>query len=431
VSERRSVSAADACRTARRRWVLGGLLFLVTVINYVDRQVFSILAPELQDTIGWTELDYSRIVNAFQFAYAITMVLSGRVLDRIGARIGLAASVVWWSLAEAAHALARTPLAFGFARFALGVGEAANFPAALKAVTELFRPEERALATGLFNSGVAFGTVTASIGVPLLSAAFGWRATFVATGALGLLWLPFWWLSYRSASPTEAAGAAQAPREPAPSWRQLLRTRQTWAYALTKSLGDPIWWFYLFWLPKYLAAQFHVRGTAVIPYLTAVYVAADIGCLVAGGLSSALVRHGFSLNGARKGTMALLALIMTPTVIVAGSLDDPRLAIALIAVACGAHQAWSTMVFTVATDLFPRQGVGSVSGFGGFVAGMVSIGAAELIGRVLNTDATLYRPIFVAAGLLYPIALGVLHWLSPRLEPARLTMSRIEGSVPS
>ena len=330
-------------------------------------------------------------------------------------------------MAEAAHALARTPLGFGFARFALGVGEAANFPAALKAVTELFRPEERALATGLFNSGVAFGTVTASIGVPLLSAAFGWRATFVATGALGLLWLPFWWLSYRSASPTEAAGAAQAPRGPAPSWRELLRTRQTWAYALTKSLGDPIWWFYLFWLPKYLAAQFHVRGTAVIPYLTAVYVAADIGCLVAGGLSSALVRRGFSLNGARKGTMALLALIMTPTVIVAGSLDDPRLAIALIAVACGAHQAWSTMVFTVATDLFPRQGVGSVSGFGGFVAGMVSIGAAELIGRVLNTDATLYRPIFVAAGLLYPIALGVLHWLSPRLEPARLTMSRIEG----
>jgi ACS family hexuronate transporter-like MFS transporter len=407
-------------RTARRRWLLGGMLFLVTVINYVDRQAFSILAPDLQDAIGWTELDYSRIVNAFQIAYAVAMVLSGRVLDRIGARIGLAASVVWWSLAEAAHALARTPVGFGLARFALGVGEAANFPAALKAVTEVFRPEERALATGLFNSGVAFGTVAASIGVPLLAAAFSWRATFVATGALGLLWLPFWWLGYRPASTTEMAGAPEAPRERAPSWRHLLRLRQTWAYAVTKSLADPIWWFYLFWLPKYLAAQFQVRGTAVIPYLTAVYLAADVGCLVAGALSSGFVRRGFSLNAARKGTMALLALVMTPTVMVAGSLDDPRLAVALIAVACGAHQAWSTMIFTVATDLFPRQGVGSVAGLGGFVAGMVSILAAEAIGRVLNTDATLYRPIFVVAGLLYPIGLAALQWLSPRLEPARL-----------
>jgi ACS family hexuronate transporter-like MFS transporter len=400
----------------RRRWFLGGLLFLVTVINYVDRQVFSILAPDLQDAIGWSELDYSRIVNAFQLAYAVSMALSGRVLDRIGARLGLAAAVVWWSLAEAAHALARTPLGFGLARFALGVGEAANFPAALKAVTEVFRPAERAMATGLFNSGVAFGTITASVGVPLVAASFGWRATFVATGALGLLWLPFWWFGYRPAGTAAAATA----REPALPWRQMLRLRQTWAYAVTKSLSDPIWWFYLFWLPKYLAAQFQVRGTAVIPYLATVYVAADLGCLGAGAVSSVFVRRGWSINAARKGTMALLALVTTPTVFVAASLDDPRLAIALIAVACGAHQAWSTMVFTVATDLFPARGVGSVSGFGGFFAGMVSIVAAEAIGRVLNVDARLYRPIFYAAGLLYPVALGVLQWLSPRLEPARL-----------
>lgn len=410
------MSGAGGARSPRLRWCLGGLLFLVTVINYVDRQVFSILAPDLQDAIGWTELDYSRIVNAFQLAYAVSMALSGRVLDRIGARVGLAASVVWWSIAEAAHALARTPLGFGLARFALGVGEAANFPAALKAVTEVFRPEERAMATGLFNSGVAFGTIAASVGVPLTAAAYGWRATFVATGALGLLWLPFWWLGYR---PTAPVDPATSPREPAPSWRQLLGLRQTWAYAVTKSLADPIWWFYLFWLPKYLAAQFQVRGTAVIPYLTTVYVAADVGCLASGALSSAFARRGWSLNASRKGTMALLAAITTPTVLVAGSLDDPRLAVALIAVACGAHQAWSTMVFTVATDLFPTRGVGSVSGFGGFFAGMVSILAAEAIGRVLNADATLYQPIFCAAALLYPTALVVLHWLSPRLEPAR------------
>jgi ACS family hexuronate transporter-like MFS transporter len=404
----------------RIRWTIGGLLFLVTVLNYVDRQVFSILAPDLQDAIHWSELDYSRIVNAFQLAYAIAMVFSGRILDRIGTKIGLAASVVLWSAAEAAHALARTPLGFGLARFALGIGEAANFPAALKAVSEWFPARERALATGLFNSGVALGTILASVGVPLMAAAYGWRATFVATGVLGMLWVPFWWFGYRSGLTSVGSSLTIDDHGPAVPWRTLLGLRQTWAYAVTKSLGDPIWWFYLFWLPKYLAAEFHVRGTAVIPYLTAVYVCADVGCLGAGWLSSVLVTRGWSINRARKGTMGLLAVVMTPSVVVAGTLHDPRLAIALIAIACGAHQAWSTMVFTVATDLFPSRALGSVSGFGGFLAGMVSIVAAELVGRVLDRDATLYLPIFIAAGLLYPIALLVFHLLSPRMEPARL-----------
>ena len=400
------------------RWFLAALLFLVTVLNYLDRQVFSIVAPDLQGAIGWSELDYSRMVNAFQLAYAITMVLSGRWLDRVGARMGLAASVVLWSLAEAAHAFARTPLGFGIARFALGIGEAANFPAALKAVTEWFPANERALATGLFNSGVALGTIVASIGVPLTVAAYGWRAAFVATALLGLLWVPFWWFGYRpQAAVSATVMSPSASSEPPISWRALLGLRQTWAYALTKSLSDPIWWFYLFWLPKYLAAEFHVRGTDVIPYLTTVYVCADIGCLGAGWLSSAFVDRGWSLNAARKGTMGLLAAVMTPSVIVAGLQHDPRLAIALIAVACGAHQAWSTMVFTMATDLFPSRVVGSVSGVGGFIAGMVSIGVAEAVGRVLDRDATLYAPIFIAAGLLYPLALGVFHLLSPRMEP--------------
>ena len=403
----------------RRRWLIGVMLFLATVLNYVDRQVFSILAPDLQQDIGWSELDYSRIVNAFQLAYALSLLGVGGLLDRIGAKLGLAWSMVLWSLAAAGHALAHTPLGFGVARFALGVTEAANFPAGLKAITEWFPAQERALVTGLFNSGVALGIVCASIGVPLLAGAFGWRATFVVTAALGLCWLPFWLASYGARAPAAAQARVRVPR-----WRELLRYRQTWAYAITKSLGDPIWWFYLFWLPKYLAAEFDVRGTAVIPYLTAVYVAADVGCLGAGWLSSVLLKRGLSVNAARKGTMVILACIMTPSVIIAGTLDDPRLAIALIAVACGAHQAWSTMVFTIATDLFPSRMVGSVAGFGGFVAGMVSIVAAESIGRVLDADATLYLPIFVAAGLLYPIGLGVFHWLSPRMAP----VANIAGS---
>jgi ACS family hexuronate transporter-like MFS transporter len=333
------------------------------------------------------------------------MLVSGRVLDRIGARIGLAASVVIWSVAEAFHAFVRTPFGFGAARFVLGAGEAANFPAALKAVTEWFPARERALATGLFNSGVALGTVIASIGVPLMAARWGWRATFIATGVLGLLWVPFWLATYRS-RPAPASITSAERRPEVVSWRALLGLRQTWAYALTKSLGDPIWWFYLFWLPKYLSAEFRVRGTDAIPYLTAVYICADVGCLAAGWISSALMTRGWSVNAS--------------AVIVAGTLHDPRLAVALIAIACGAHQAWSTMVFTVATDLFPSEAVASVSGLGGFVAGLVSIGAAEGIGRVLDRDATLYLPIFVVAGLLYPVALGVFHLLSPRMEPAQL-----------
>jgi ACS family hexuronate transporter-like MFS transporter len=409
----------------KTRWFLAGLLFLITVLNYLDRQVFSILAPDLQDSFGWSELDYSRMVNAFQLAYAITMVLSGRFLDRIGARLGLAASVALWSLAEAAHAFARTPLGFGVARFALGAGEAANFPAALKVVTEWFPSDERALATGLVNSGVALGTIIAAIGVPLTAAAYGWRAAFVGTGLLGLLWVPFWWIGYPPQARLSPAfrPTSTATDSPVP-WQMLLGFRQTWAYALTKSLSDPIWWFYLFWLPKYLAAEFSVRGTDVIPYLTAVYICADAGCLAAGWLSSAVVKRGWSLNAARKGTMGLLAAFMTPAVIVAGTLHDPRLAIALIAIACGAHQAWSTMVFTMATDLFPSRAVGSVSGFGGFVAGIVSIGVAEAVGRVLDRDATAYMPIFIAAGVLYPLALGVFHLLSPKMEPARMTGGR-------
>jgi ACS family hexuronate transporter-like MFS transporter len=401
----------------RGRWYIGGLLFVVTVINYVDRQVFSILAPDLQESIGWSELDYSRIVNAFQLAYAVSMLGAGRILDRIGARIGLAAAVVLWSAAELAHAFARSAVGFGIARFALGVGEAANFPAALKAVTEWFDEKDRALATGLFNSGVALGTIVASVGVPLVAASYGWQTAFLSTGLLGLLWLPFWWHAYRVNGAAPHAAAITAA--PLWRWRELLTLRQTWAYVVTKSLGDPVWWFYLFWLPKFLAAQFDVRGTAVIPYLTAVYLSADVGCLMAGWCSSRLVARGWSINLARKGTMALLALIMTPAVIVAGTLEDPRLAIALIALACGAHQAWSTMVFTVATDLFPSSAVGSVSGLGGFVAGMVSIVAAELIGRVLNADPTWYLPIFVAAGVIYPVALLALHALTPGMEPAR------------
>lgn len=411
------------------RWYIAGLLFLATVINYVDRQVFSILAPDLQAEIGWSELDYSRMVIAFQLSYATVMMVSGRVFDIIGTRLGFAISIVLWSLSEIGHAFARTPFGFGTARFFLGLSEAGNFPGAIKAVAEWFPARERALATGIFNSGVGVGAVIAPIVVPLLAAAYGWQATFVVTGVFGLLWLPVWlWLYHdRVRHPRLSAeertliesGQESTPAVKVP-WTSLLRIRQTWTYALSKSLADPIWWFYLFWLPKFLAASYGLRSTAIIPYLTVVYVAADLGCLAGGWLSSAFVRRGWSVNAARKGTLALLAAIMTPSVIAAGLLNDPWIVVLLISLACGCHQAWSTIIFTTASDLFPQEAVGSVAGLGGFVAGMVSIVTAEVTGRVLNQDPTMYLPIFLAAGALYPIGLLVLHLMSPRFERAKL-----------
>jgi len=399
---------------------VAGLLFLVTVINYVDRQVFSILAPDLQDEIGWSELDYGRIVIAFQVSYAAMTLGAGRLLDRIGTRLGFALAVAAWSLVAMGHALARSPLGFGVARFLLGVTEAANFPAAVKTVAERFPASERAMATGIFNSGVAAGTIVASIAVPLITAAWGWRAAFVATGAVGVLWLPLWWRLYQDTGAAPAASsAALVP------WRTLLAYKQTWTYTLAKCLADPIWWFYLFWLPKFLAAEHGVRGTAVIPYLTTVYIAADIGCLAGGYISSALLVRGWTLNAARKGTFIALMAAATPLVIAAGFTRDPWAAIALIALACGCHQAWSTMVYTLASDLFPSEAVGSVTGIGGLMAGAVSTIAAELTGRMLNQNPSYYLPIFIAAGCLYPIGLAVIHGLSPRLAP--VTAEQLHG----
>jgi ACS family hexuronate transporter-like MFS transporter len=271
----------------------------------------------------------------------------------------------------------------------------------------------------------------ASIAVPLLAASFGWQAAFIVTGTLGLLWIPAWWMLYneRDAHPRlsarerafiEAGAVRETRTSTRYSWMSLLGYRQTWAYALTKSLGDPIWWFYLFWLPKFLGEEHGIRGVDVIPYLTTVYVAADVGCLVGGYASSWLVKRGWNVNWARKTTMSLLAMIMTPTVILAGFADDPRLAIVLIAIACGCHQAWSTLVFTIASDLFPSGAAGSVAGIGGFVAGMVSIVAAELTGRLLDKDPSYYLPVFIIAGLLYPVGLAVFHLLSPRMKVAVL-----------
>jgi ACS family hexuronate transporter-like MFS transporter len=328
-----------------------------------------------------------------------------------------------------AHALARSAFGFGVARFFLALTEAANFPAAAKAVSEWFGPSERAFATGIFISGVGAGAIVASLTVPPLAASVGWQWTFVLTGLLGFLWLAAWlafydkpqdhpWLTdeERALVPTQVE-ATSANRVP---WASLLGYRETWAYGLSKSLIDPVFWFLMFWLPKFLAESHGIRGVAVVPYLTAVYICADIGSLTAGYVSSALVKRGWSLNAARKVTMIALTAVASPMIITAGLMRDPVLAIVLIAIACGVHQAWSAMVWTLPTDLFPSRATATVAGIGAALASVVSILTAEFTGQYLNLHPGYYTPIFVVAGMLYPLALLAVHLCSPKLQQARL-----------
>ena len=366
-----SVSAVRE-RIGRYRWVICALLFFATTINYIDRQVLGILAPDLQKEIGWTELDYARIVIAFQVSYAFMMLVWGRILDRIGTKLGLGLAVAWWSLAAMGTALARSAMGFGLARFLLGVGEAANFPASIKTVAEWFPKSERAFATGIFNAGTNIGAIVAPIAVPIIAVRWGWRPAFVLTGAIGFLWLFVWAALYAPldshprVEPAEREYIRDGSDEITTGKTPLtavLGTRQLWAFALGKMLTDPIWWFYLFWLPKFLATEHGIRGTAIIPYLTTVYIISDVGSVFGGYLSSALIKRGWTVNGARKTAMGIVAGIV-PSVIIASQTKSAWTAVLLIGLATACHQAWSANIFTLASDMFPRRAVGTVVGFG-------------------------------------------------------------------
>jgi len=427
-SARTDSAPGFGARIGRFRWVICGLLFFATTINYIDRQVLGILAPDLQKEIGWTELDYGRIVIAFQVSYAVMMLAWGKILDRIGTKLGLGIAVAWWSVAAMATAFANSAMTFGFVRFLLGVGEAANFPASIKTVAEWFPKSERAFATGIFNSGTNIGAVVAPICVPLIAAAWGWRMAFILTGALGFVWLIAWWALYQTAAEHPRLHAAERkfildgleePVTAKTSLKEVLGYRQLWAFALGKLLTDPVWWFYLFWLPKFLASEHGIRGIALIPYLTTVYLIADVGSIFGGYLSSTLIKRGYTVNRARKTAMGIFACII-PTVIFASQTKSAWTAVLLIGLATACHQGWSANIFTLASDMFPRRAVGTVVGFGGFMGGIGGILIAEFVGRMLNANPRYYLPIFIVSGTLYLVALTVVHLLAPRLEPARL-----------
>ncbi len=425
--EQTSVAAVGA-KIRHLRWYICGLLFFATVVNYIDRQVLGALAPELQQKIGWTESEYSQIVIAFQVAYAVMFLVWGGVLDRIGVKLGFAIALVVWSLAGMGHALAASAIGFSIARFFLGIGEAANFPASVKTVAEWFPKKERALATGVFNAGTNVGAIVAPYTALKLSAAFGWQSAFLFTGAVGFLWLIFWWWLYKKPeehpnlsaeerahilSDNEEETSAKTP------WLPLLQYRQLWAFAVGKMLTDPVWWFYLFWLPKFLNKNYGVKGTALIPFLTVVYIIADVGSVGGGWISSALISRGWTINRSRKLAMFVFAFVM-PLVTMAYYAKDAWTAAILIGIAAGAHQGWSANLFTLTTDLFPRKAVGSVVGIGSCAGALGGILLPYYAGKVLDKNPNYYLPMFVIAGVTYLIAWALIHMLTPKMEPAKI-----------
>jgi ACS family hexuronate transporter-like MFS transporter len=408
------------------RWRICALLFAATTINYIDRQALGVLAPDLGRIIGWNEIQYSYIVSSFQAAYAIGLVCAGAVIDRLGTRIGYALAISVWSIAAMSHALVRTVLGFGAARFLLGLGEAGNFPAAIKTVAEWFPQRERALATGIFNAGTNIGAIIAALMVPLVAGAWGWRYAFLVTGVLSALWLVFWLTVYRPPAQHSALSSAELAyiqTDPAESaakipWTQLFRYRQTWAFVVAKFMTDPIWWFFVFWLPKYLNAEYGLTLTSLGAPLIAVYCMADAGSVAGGWLAARFIRIGWPLNRARKTAMLVCALAVVPIVFVSMAHELWK-AVVLIGLATAGHQGWSANLFTLTSDLFPKRAVASVVGLGGFAGAVGGMMISTFIGFLLQTTGS-YFTVFVMAGSVYLLALAAVQGIAPRLEPAQM-----------
>lgn len=408
------------------RWTICALLFFAAVINYIDRQIIGILKPVLQSELGWNEIDYSNTVFWFQVAYAVGFVSIGRLMDRLGTRKGFSFSVAFWSLAAMGHALASSVFTFSIARFALGIGEAGNFPAAIKTVAEWFPKKERALATGWFNSGTNIGAIITPLTVPFIAAQFGWRMAFIITGALGFIWLIFWLLLY--SKPEEhpritAEELAHINSDPAETtekipWLSLLTFRQTWAFAIGKFLTDPIWWFYLFWLPGFLFEKFNLSLTSLGLPLVIIYLAADVGSVGGGWLSSALMKRGWTTNAARKTAMLVCALAVVPIVFVSQT-SNVWVAVALLSLATAAHQGWSANLFTTTSDMFPRRAVGSVVGIGGMAGAIGGMLIAKAAGYILEWTGN-YLILFLIAGSAYLVALVLIQILVPKMKEANV-----------
>jgi ACS family hexuronate transporter-like MFS transporter len=416
------VPAAAATRVGRYRWVIVSLLFAATAINYIDRQMIGVLKPTLQGEFGWTESDFARIIFWFQLAYAIGYIGFGKIVDVFGARLGYAMAVVIWTVSHMAHGLAGNITQFALARFGLGIGEAGNFPAGIKAATEWFPQKERAYAIGLFNAGANIGAVITPLLVPFLVLMFDWRVAFYVTGLFGIVWLAVWWAVYRHPAEHKRVGAAelayiqQDPADPVEQlpWSRVVRYRETWAYALGKFFIDPIWWFFLFWLPGYLFDRYDMDLKTFGLPLAAIYLISDVGSIAGGWLSSRLIAAGRTPNFARKLTMFICACCVLP-IFFAQEIGSVWGAVAVIGLATAAHQAFSANLYAIPADMFPRSAVGSVVGIGGTVGAIGGMGMALFTGYILDATGNNYSVLFAIAGSAYFAALLAVHLLSPRL----------------
>lgn len=424
-------------QTKNYRWIIVVLLFFATTINYIDRQIIGLLKPILEKEFNWTETDFARIVIAFTASYAVGLLFFGWLIDKVGTRIGYTITIVVWSVAGMLHALARSVSGFVLARIGLGLGEAGNFPAAMKTVAEWFPKRERGLATGLFNAGTSIGVVAALFIVPLILNYFGWQEVFWITGALGFVWLVFWLIYYDIPSKQKRLSSAEyvlitsgqdngeSKVTTAIKWQKLFLFRQTWAMITGKALIDPIYWFFLFWLPSYFSSIFSLDLRKPSFQLMIIYAATTIGSVAGGYLSSQLIKKGWPVLKARK-TVLIIFAFLEVSIIVAQFAKEAWIAVGLISLAVAVHQAWATNIFTLASDMFPTEAVSSVVGIAGMAGAIGGIFFPMLIGTLLDTYKTAgniaggYHVIFTICGCTYLVAWVIIHLLTRKSERVAL-----------
>lgn len=426
------------------RWVICSLVFFATTVNYLDRAVISLLKSDLTKEFKWNDGDYANIEIAFKIAYSIGLLAAGRIIDKIGTKLGYFLSTLLWSISAVCHAFVGSTFGFGVVRSALGISEAGNFPAAIKTVAEWFPKKERAFATGIFNSGANIGAIVAPLTVPFIAVAWGWRWAFIITGSIGFIWLVLWQVIYRAPAQHSKVSKAeldyinsdhdsqteslQPIEQKKISWGKLLSFKQTWAFVIGKFLTDPIWWFYLFWLPDFLESQYNLKGTAIAIPVALVYTMSTFGSVGGGWLPMNLIKNNWPVFKARKTSMFIYALAVIP-IIFAQILGGVNmwLAVIVIGIAASAHQAWSANIFTTVSDMFPKRTIGSVTGLGGMFG---SIGGVFLSLAVQKNLFVYYRSIhkieiayyimFFVCGSAYILAWLIMHFLVPRMKPIEL-----------
>jgi ACS family hexuronate transporter-like MFS transporter len=422
-------------KTGNYRWTVCALIFFATTINYLDRQVIGILKPLLESDLNIGEVQYANIVTIFQLCYGVSMLLAGRLIDKFGTKIGYGISVLLWSIAAMGHALAKGVIGFGFWRALLGVSESGNFPAANKATAEWFPKKERALAFSIFNSGTNVGAIVAPLAVPAIVIAWGWQAAFIITGGIGFIWIILWFIFYELPEKKRKLSAGELEyiksdldernesEKPVP-WVQLLKYRQTWIFFIGKALTDPIWWFYLFWIPGWLST---VRGAGLdiksfgLP-LVVIYSSTTVGSIFGGWLSSFMIKKGMSPFNARKYTMLIFAVLVTPVFFAQSAGVSTWGAVALISLAASSHQAWSANIFTTVSDAFPKRVISSVTSIGGMAGAVGGAFVSVLAGQILNFFKkaghieTGYTIMFTIAACAYILAWIIMNIFAPKIK---------------